>query len=306
MKSYYTKEGEKLKKILFIPPNLRPEALIPSGIKVIGAEAVSNISSLSSLIIPEGVETIEEGAFYHCINLKKVYIPDSVLWVDDGAFAECANLEFVHYGPKTVFGNFCFSNCPKLLYVEQENVKARTFYFPQHNQFAITIEQPQLSTPQYTVYQGRFSNFDFPTGEPNLARPLIYFAETKDHKNIWYDTYLEDAIRGCLFQASHQSAVQFFHRTFTPESTITPREFSLITGICHDGRDMWVKLQHGTDETPYVIGDLLKTFKNYLPKVYDRFCYILAHQNDVITLLDLKDGIQWNYALTGSPWEKKK
>ena len=306
MKTYYEHSGEVLTHILFIPPNLKEDKIIPHGIKVIGKEAFRGITSLSSLVIPDGVELIESGAFYQCSNLRSVYIPESVTWVADGAFADCTSLEFIHYGLSTVFGNFCFSNCPKLLYVEQGATKARTFYFPQHNQFAITIEQPQLSTEKYVVYQGRFSGYDFPSSEANLAKPLMYFAETKDHKHIWYDTYLEDAITGCLFQASGLSIAEFYQKEFTPDSKITPREFSLLTGVCYEGRNLWVNLQHGSDETEYLIGDLLVTFQRYLPKVYERFAYLLAHQHESVNLLDLQNGLQWNYALTGSPWETKK
>ena len=98
-------EGDRLVKYY----GDRPEATIPSGVRVIGREAFSDMKLLREyyegepldydapevvdLTIPEGVETIETFALAYCKNLESVILPSTITKIGAHAFEGCFNLK---------------------------------------------------------------------------------------------------------------------------------------------------------------------------------------------------------------------
>lgn len=59
------------------------EIKIPEGITIIGAEAFSGCTELTSIEIPYGIKIIRFHAFYGCTKLSKINIPESVTFIYD-------------------------------------------------------------------------------------------------------------------------------------------------------------------------------------------------------------------------------
>lgn len=292
----YKINGDVLERVFFIPITATPETIIPDDIKTIGVNAFANISSFSEIIIPPSVITIKSGAFHGCKKLKKITIPSTVEFVEDGAFADCTGLQMVTYSPKTRFSNLCFSGCSSLKFINDGEFTARTFYYPKHNQFAISLKQDQLCTREYTVYKGRFADEFFPNTRPNFNLPTVYYVEiTKDgHDYVWYDTDLDMAIKGARYQASGLSPVEFFHKEWNYDTTITPNEFSLLTGICYEGVQMWLEIGQCDRDTEFPVSVVLPWFEKEIPVVYERLKYALEHQYEPVPIKYFIEGILRN------------
>lgn len=291
---YLQINGTTLEKVFYIPLFIKVDSIIPDTITIIGKNAFAGVSSVSHIIIPPSVQIIESGAFHNCEKLQSIIIPDTVKKVEDGAFANCFSLKRVQYSPQTAFGNRCFSGCKSLEYISDGEIDARTFYYPALNQFAISIKQNDLSTEEYTIYKGRFADEFFPQSKLDFEAPVLYYAEITKNNNkyVWYDTLLDRAILGAQYQASGQSYVNFFHKEWTPESKITPNEFSLLTGICFEGLDLWLKVQkNGTRDSEWDLLDVLRWLHNAVPKVYERTIYALEHQYEPACIKFFSDGV---------------
>lgn len=68
-------------------------ALLSNEVKVIGAEAFTDITELRTIQFSNGITKINEKAFYNCTSLNRVIIPDSLTTIEDSAFANCTNLD---------------------------------------------------------------------------------------------------------------------------------------------------------------------------------------------------------------------
>lgn len=66
------------------------QAVIPSGIRQIKAEAFYNTKTIKSVIIPDTVEVIGRSAFSGCEKLENISIPSSVSTIEASAFQNCA------------------------------------------------------------------------------------------------------------------------------------------------------------------------------------------------------------------------
>ena len=75
--------------------------VVPDGIKIIAANAFSNISEkdefikdskITEIILPEGLKTIEYGAFEGQTNLLCINIPEGVEVIESSAFSFCDNI----------------------------------------------------------------------------------------------------------------------------------------------------------------------------------------------------------------------
>lgn len=87
---------------LVIAPN---NSTVPAdgSIRIIGAGAFGNNTTIQELTLPEGVKRLEVGCF-SCSSLKKITLPDSVKLVCGNAFGICANLsEIIVLGKDTEF-----------------------------------------------------------------------------------------------------------------------------------------------------------------------------------------------------------
>lgn len=66
-------------------------AVIPSGVKVIGEMAFSERHDLTCISVPDGVEKLEYSAFAYCYDLKSLYIPLSATEVEKRIIGENAD-----------------------------------------------------------------------------------------------------------------------------------------------------------------------------------------------------------------------
>ncbi|MGN0318854.1 MAG: leucine-rich repeat domain-containing protein [Lachnospira sp.] len=64
---------------------------LPTGVKVIGANAFEYCSRLEEVVFPDTLESIEKEAFLNCTSLKKADLPQNVN-VDPTAFKGCIEL----------------------------------------------------------------------------------------------------------------------------------------------------------------------------------------------------------------------
>ena len=67
------------------------------GVTIIGDNALSYFSNLSSEEIPDGVENIDLGVFSDCINLTSITIPESETSISETAFEACENVTIKGY-----------------------------------------------------------------------------------------------------------------------------------------------------------------------------------------------------------------
>ena len=105
-----TAVSPKPKKDLVIPVKLGGKP-----VAVIGANALSGCSDLTSVTIPSTVTTIEAGAFSSCTKLRSVKIPDAVTGIGESAFKGCSALQCVELGKKVnSIGATAFMNCGSL------------------------------------------------------------------------------------------------------------------------------------------------------------------------------------------------
>lgn len=284
--NYYQMNDTILEGVFYIPLFATPSSIIPSSTTVIGDNALAGIDSFSEIIIPPSVKIIKSGAFHDCKGLKKIIIPSTVEIVEDGAFANCIALEELIYSPKTVFYDSCFSGCRSLKYINDGETWARTFYYPNHNIFAIGILQSDLCTKEYKVYQGRFADEFFPKSKINFDAPIVYYVEIiKDNVSyVWYDTELPMAILGAQYQASGKSANDFFKKHWDIYSTMTPNEFSLLTGICYEGINIWLKVGNCGRDEPWPLTVLLPFLQENFPKIYQRLVIALEHQKEPVPM----------------------
>ena len=290
MKTYYIREGEILKSILFVPPLLKDEDIIPKDITTLGERCFSFINSVKTVVIPDNVTTIEKGAFYNNKTIEKVIIPPSVTLVKEGAFASCVALKEVHYAPSTRFEPRCFDHCVKLEKIVCDDLEAKTFYFTGGNRFAITflIEQNK----DYNLYSGLFANEDFPTGDPrnSVGRPLYFIQSVQG--NIWYAETKEECLLAAKYQDSKTSFSNFFNKTIELTGTITPMDVSFLTGICYKGRLVFEEIFGGDDYTEWPTIGVLKFLNERFPRLYRRLVYAINHQNEYNPLLSIDHGIR--------------
>ena len=75
---------------------------IPDSVTIIGKDAFSGCTGLTSIVIPEGVTTISYGAFSYCTGLTSITIPASVSKIGQYAFNVCNNITYTENGIKYV------------------------------------------------------------------------------------------------------------------------------------------------------------------------------------------------------------
>lgn len=68
------------------------DAVVPSGVEIIGEHAFAYDEKLKSVQLPEGVTAVEDYAFESCTALERVTLPQSLKRLGKGAFSQCAAL----------------------------------------------------------------------------------------------------------------------------------------------------------------------------------------------------------------------
>ena len=75
------------------------EAVIPTGVKVIGEKAFAFCKELKRVVLPEGLTEIHKFAFSNCHKLTEVTIPSTVTSLDNTAFLGCFDLACIKVEP---------------------------------------------------------------------------------------------------------------------------------------------------------------------------------------------------------------
>ena len=107
--------------------------VIPDSVRIIGTDAFSGCSSLTSVILPglPGLVDIGDGAFKKCKRLAHIVIPDSVKSIGTDAFSGCSSLASVIL--------------PKKLYQNENGLGERAFKHCGMQSLTIPDEWTQLS-----------------------------------------------------------------------------------------------------------------------------------------------------------------
>lgn len=88
-------------------------SVIPDGTLIIGEDAFSRITTLTSITIPNTVKTIENGAFSLCVGLTSITIPASVTEISTSAFMGCELETIVVDAGNTVYDSR--NNCNAII-----------------------------------------------------------------------------------------------------------------------------------------------------------------------------------------------
>ncbi len=88
------------KRLVWYPRSkLGDPFVIPTGIRIIGADAFCASYDLRQVVIPDTVTTIGDSAFYSCAQLTEITLPDSVVCVGPNPFTRCGSITTVNVSP---------------------------------------------------------------------------------------------------------------------------------------------------------------------------------------------------------------
>ena len=290
----YVEEGDVSEDIL--------KLTLPEGATVIGQDAFKEVRLPPILWIKEGATEIAPSAFEGHKELRSVSFPASMRKIGRKAFKDCEGLSNIDYHCSNLFAPDCFEKDYFIRWLRKDGEVARTLYFPREEIYAIMIRNPQLSTPSYTIYEGRFcTKPGLPNCEPDTRHPLLYFSSyKKDGKeSIWYDTLLDWAIQGAKYQAFNMTPREFLGREikFDGSSSMTINEFGVIMGICFSGlKYMAIWLKKKRHEYFKIDSEFLEAAEGFAPLVLKKFKEILEHQTEVwpADRNYFRHGIRWS------------
>ena len=117
---FYSQEGilydNPVTSILFVPPMVFGEVILPEGLTRIPHGAFSFCTYLTGVTIPEGVTEIEDWAFMGSTELRFVDLPDSLVSIGSEAFWCCIYMSIVNLPDNLVsIGDYAFADCMRLL-----------------------------------------------------------------------------------------------------------------------------------------------------------------------------------------------
>lgn len=104
-----------LSSLLFVSTDVEGELIIPSEVSIIGNNAVSYCSKISSIVFNNKIFEIGENAFYNCTSLTHVTWPETVTEIKSLTFTDCTGLQSI-FLPNTVtkIGSIAFGHCNNL------------------------------------------------------------------------------------------------------------------------------------------------------------------------------------------------
>ena len=275
---------------------------LPEGATVIGQDAFKGVRLPPILWIKEGATEIAPLAFAGHKELRSVSFPSSMTKIGSKAFKGCEGLSNIDFNCSNMFAADCFEGDYFIRWLRKDGEIARTLYFPREEIYAIMVKSPQLSTPSYSIYKGRFCTTPgFPNCEVNTNHPVLYFCSyMKDGKeSIWYDTLLDWAIKGARYQAFNMTPREFLGREIKLDgsSSMTINEFGVIMGICFSGlKYMAIWLQKKRHEYFKIDSEFLEAAEGFAPLVLKKFKEIIEHQTEVwpADRNYFKYGIRWS------------
>ena len=165
---------------------------------VIGNDAFSGCSGLTSIEIPNSVTSIDYGAFWNCTGLTSITIPNSVTSIDYNAFRGCTGLTSIVIGNSvTSIGNNAFRDCTGLTSIVIGNSVTSIGDYAFYKCTGLTsVEIPNSVT---SIGDGAFSgcivlkfvinysNLTFSKGSTNNGYVAYYANKVINAPNGYYD-----------------------------------------------------------------------------------------------------------------------
>lgn len=103
----------ELQQLIYAPPTISGEYVIPDGITKIQDHAFRNCTGLTGVTITESVTDIGDYAFGECTGLTAVSISASVVRIGEGAFCGCSCLTEVDIlNSEATIERLAFTGCP--------------------------------------------------------------------------------------------------------------------------------------------------------------------------------------------------
>ena len=93
------------------------DAVIPDGVREIGAGAFANCYLLKRVVIPDSVTSIGDKAFYYCESLPYVLLPDGVSKIDRGTFMHTGLRSITIPNNIKLVDSYSFYGCDRLTLV---------------------------------------------------------------------------------------------------------------------------------------------------------------------------------------------
>ena len=260
---------------------------LPHEASIIGSEAFKGVRLPSILWIKEGATEIAPLAFIGHKELRSVSFPTTMRKIGHKAFKDCEGLSNIDFHNTNMFAPDCFEGDRFIRWLRKDGETARTLYFPREDVYAIMVKSPQLSTPSYSIYEGRFCTTPgFPNCEADTHHPLLYFCSyvIDGKESIWYDTLLEWAIKGARYQAYNMTPREFLGREIKLDGTssMTINEFGVIMGMCFSGlKYVAIWLMRKRSDYVKITPLIMKAAKAFAPLVWRKFEEIIKHQDEV-------------------------
>ena len=176
----YTKDKSTL---CCYPQGKQGSFSIPNTVAVIGDNAFSGCSALTSVTIPNSVTTIGSSAFRGCSALTEVTIPNSVTTIGEYAFNGCSALASVNIGDGISRISPWFSGCTSLKTISigksVEIIDARSFY-----ETPLQTIYCQPNNPPTLELRDEYGNDRNPFNNDTYSNAMLYVPTGRGFKYV--------------------------------------------------------------------------------------------------------------------------
>ncbi|MBR3979904.1 MAG: leucine-rich repeat protein [Bacteroidales bacterium] len=152
-------------------------------VTIIGYQAFSNCTELTSVTIPNSVTAIGEFAFYSCSKLTSITIPESVTSIERGVFGKCNNLSSVKVDTKNTqydsrnncnaiiekTTNTLVAGCPSSI-IPDDVTSIREYAFPELSSLtSITIPNRVISIGEGAFWSTGLTSISIPESVTSIG-----------------------------------------------------------------------------------------------------------------------------------------